>query len=639
MTVSTITDSVQKLCQANRSVTASVSRQEGVRHPQAASEELFSSHILHSHPSPSKHPKDYEQITPDDLDKARSCGKWGDTKPSDLFLKVWHDALYCLDHDPLAGAVSPSLMGSTGTLPFTIIAPLPDITRHMSNLMARAQHEVILATNYWKESQASQLITDSLRELSKRAGERGSRPVVKVIYDRGSIKQIFNNHLGVTEAEYTAAGVALPDQKDMPNVDLEVLNYHKPALGTFHAKFMIVDRQVAIVQSNNIQDNDNLEMMTHLEGPIVDSLYDMALLTWNNELQPSLPLLVPEKPIATNTATFETQSFLDIANNFPTSVYQRAKDINESSGRLPQHNASAPQYDADLAAEMIRMQSQLVPLAGETVVDLVAGHLNSSTRQSLAATAPPCSIADSMTPFLPHAVHSPFPIALVNRKPHGALNHASVHTPQNEAWLAAIRNAQSSIFIQSPDVNAAPLMPALLAAARRGIEVIVYACLGYNDLGELLPYQGGTNEMISHKMYTELEPEYRKNLKWHWYVAKDQIKPLHNKFKQRSCHIKLMIVDARIAIQGSGNQDTQSWYHSQEVNILIDSEQVCRDWLAALKRNQNTHLYGAVSQEDGVWRDDHGKEAVGAMGVNPGHFSWAKGAWGAIQRVRGAGGF
>lgn len=58
----------------------------------------------------------------------------------------------------------------------------------------------------------------------------------------------------------------------MPNVDLAIVNFHRPPLGTFHSKFMIVDRQIATVSSNNIQDNDNLEMMTHIEGPIVDSV-------------------------------------------------------------------------------------------------------------------------------------------------------------------------------------------------------------------------------------------------------------------------------------------------------------------------------------------------------------------------------
>ena len=64
----------------------------------------------------------------------------------------------------------------------------------------------------------------------------------------------------------------------MPNIDLAVVNFHRPPLGTFHSKFMVVDRQIATVSSNNIQDNDNLEMMTHLEGPIVDSEFFVCLL-------------------------------------------------------------------------------------------------------------------------------------------------------------------------------------------------------------------------------------------------------------------------------------------------------------------------------------------------------------------------
>lgn len=49
------------------------------------------------------------------------------------------------------------------------------------------------------------------------------------------------------------AGVALPSNEDIPNVDLEVVNFHRPVLGTFHAKFMIQDRKVGIICSNNIQ--------------------------------------------------------------------------------------------------------------------------------------------------------------------------------------------------------------------------------------------------------------------------------------------------------------------------------------------------------------------------------------------------
>jgi hypothetical protein len=73
---------------------------------------------------------------------------------------------------------------------------------------------------------------------------------------------------------------------------------------------MVVDRKIAILQSNNIQDNDNCEMMIQLEGPIVDSFYDMALISWHNELKPPLPCL--QEPAAKEGSgalpTFQTKS-------------------------------------------------------------------------------------------------------------------------------------------------------------------------------------------------------------------------------------------------------------------------------------------------------------------------------------------
>jgi phosphatidylserine/phosphatidylglycerophosphate/cardiolipin synthase-like enzyme len=151
--------------------------------------------------------------------------------------------------------------------------------------------------------------------------------------------------------------------------------------------------------------------------------------------------------------------------------------------------------------------------------------------------------------------------------------------------------------------------------------------------------QGGHNEMVAHNLYKSLSASGRQHLHYFWYVAKDQTKPIHQKFKKRSCHVKLMIVDEHIGIQGNGNQDTQSWFHSQEINVMIDSASICRAWIDGLRRNQNTHIYGALSKEDGIWRDQDGHEPEGAIGVDPGRFAWAKGVVGAIKRVQGTGGF
>lgn len=100
-------------------------------------------------------------------------------------------------------------------------------------------------------------------------------------------------------------------------------------------------------------------------------------------------------------------------------------------------------------------------------------------------------------------------------------------------------------------MNAEPLLEPLLAAIRRGVVVTPYLCLGYNDAGELLPFQNGTNEMIANRLYKSLETaEEKSRLRVHYYVGKDQIQPIHNSFKKRSCHIKLMIIDEQVAIQG-----------------------------------------------------------------------------------------
>lgn len=83
-------------------------------------------------------------------------------------------------------------MGTHGVVPLTIISTLHDINKHMANCIVRAENEVFLATNFWIHSDASIIITNALRELSKRAGERGDKVVVKIIYDRGSPKQVFS---------------------------------------------------------------------------------------------------------------------------------------------------------------------------------------------------------------------------------------------------------------------------------------------------------------------------------------------------------------------------------------------------------------------------------------------------------------
>ncbi|GLI81736.1 hypothetical protein PoHVEF18_010125 [Penicillium ochrochloron] len=438
--------------------------------------------------------------------------------------------------------------------------------------------------------------------------------------------QAWENRLIVPEDQYSVGKIRLPAAEEIPNVDLQVINFHRPILGTFHAKFTVIDRRIALLQSSNIQDNDNLEMLTHIEGPIVDSFYDAALLSWGKPLDPPLPLLKSpaiDAPIPCHEARSP-----DSASGEMTEV-------------LPEHTTSSSYYDVTMAQEAQRVNSGVYPRSEESPTQAVTRYLNTTIQPDTTGDAPGSDQEDKMTPYTVLPSHDPVPMALVNREPYGAPNHNSIDTPQNGAWLSAINHAQQSIFIQTPNMNAEPLLEPLLNAVRRGVIVTCYLCLGYNDAGELLPFQNGTNEMVANRLYHSLDSEKeKKRLRIFYYVGKDQTKPIHNSLKKRSCHIKLMIVDEQIAIQGNGNLDTQSFFHSQEINVLIDSALICKEWLRILDRNQNTAKYGATSIEDGCWHDpDTGDIPPGSIGTDPGRFSWARGIIGAVKRVRGVGGF
>lgn len=501
----------------------------------------------------------------------------------------------------------------------------------------RAQKEVILITCSWSPSLASKLISAALKELSVRAGQRNERVVVKVMYDKAGAANLMNPRQHVKTEAFSGEKIQLPHPSEIPNLDFEVCNLHVPLLGTLHAKFMVVDRKVAVIESNNTEDNDNMEMMTHLEGPIVDSIYDTALITWGLPLSPPLPSA--NSPAAAGGLHAERQQE-PLHMDREEAPEQHAVVEAGQRAQLPEHMPDDPHYDDDLTGEILRMQSAYSAKEGESRLQATNRQLNLACKKKAEPSGPEIDDSDAFTPYIPATTSHPFPIAVVSRLPYGTPNNHNVYVPQNEAWLACIRYAQRDVFIQTPDLNATPLYQAITAALKRGVKVTYYVCLGYNDAGELMPGQGGTNEMFATKLIEGLSEQERENLAVYYYVGKDQKHPIHNQFKQRSCHVKLLIADGHIGIQGSGNQDTQSWYHSQEINVMIDSEEICRKWREGIDRNQNTHKFGKADMKDGIWRDADGNKAEGTT-EEPSNKAagWVTGVKGMVKKMHDKGGF
>lgn len=69
---------------------------------------------------------------------------------SPLFWKIYLSILPTVERDPLSGITSPDLLGSTTTMPLSIISLIPDIMKHYRDVIVRAQTEIFLATNYWQ---------------------------------------------------------------------------------------------------------------------------------------------------------------------------------------------------------------------------------------------------------------------------------------------------------------------------------------------------------------------------------------------------------------------------------------------------------------------------------------------------------
>jgi hypothetical protein len=182
----------------------------------------------------------------------------------------------------------------------------------------------------------------------------------------------------------------------------------------------------------------------------------------------------------------QTQEFLNAGTQvLPQSQIEHPSP---SGNLLPEHTTDDPHYDVDIAGEVARVQTAVSPKPGESRIQAVTRHLNHTKNEGFKGNAPECAPEEEMTPYIPHPVHEPFPIAMVCREPHGAPNHNSVYNPQNEVWLSALRNAKKNVFIQSPTLNAEPLVPEIISACERGVDVYCYITLGYNDTVSPISY-------------------------------------------------------------------------------------------------------------------------------------------------------
>ena len=166
------------------------------------------------------------------------------------------------------------------------------------------------------------------------------------------------------------------------------------------------------------------------------------------------------------------------------------------------------------------------------------------------------------------------PVLAVGRIKGGSFDNYT-DSPQDLAWLTAMDRAVSHIHIETPNINDDAFQEAVKRAVARGVTVRLLTSLGFNDLTEDLPSLGGDNMEVAGRIRQAIRiatPWYQDRFQLRWY-SRDGIDPVTGNGNYAS-HTKYMTTDDRLAIVGSGNQDTPSWNVSHEFNFLIDDSSV-----------------------------------------------------------------
>jgi len=145
--------------------------------------------------------------------------------------------------------------------------------------------------------------------------------------------------------------------------------------------------------------------------------------------------------------------------------------------------------------------------------------------------------------------------------------------PQDIAWHMAMALAEQEVYIQTPNFTTEQIFQDVFNAVRRGIRVTIVESYRSGDTNAKIQTKSmGSNGETARKLLAKLAmepPEVRNRLKLCWFIGKRVGANARPNPKEWS-HVKMMIIDNKITMFGSGNQDPQSWYHSRENNYMID---------------------------------------------------------------------
>lgn len=243
-------------------------------------------------------------------------------------------------------------------------------------------------------------------------------------------------------------------------------------------------------------------------------------------------------------------------------------------------------------------------------------HVNTSSPQDSALPLnKSLTLSQVPTVFLPSSHHiNP------NFRPPWQENAQPPPTPLNTFLLRAIACATSEIYIQTPNLTSPPVLEALLAALRRGVDVTIVTSERLMVLEQLVTAGTTTGRCVRQlvrrwrrvidegmrqcdlgreRLMEEGRGDAAGMLKVNFYEPTEANKGrLDGRIRSTydeptmeepvQSHLKLTVVDQELVVLGSGNLDRASWYTSQELGVAFSSKELA----AEIKNHLEKALWG-----------------------------------------------
>lgn len=336
-----------------------------------------------------------------------------------------------------------------------------------------------------------------MRELSKRAGQDKRHVIVKLMVNHFRKVNLVYPYPIISSDKWERYN--LPAPEELPSISLEVNTNYRLIMGLFHTKFLVVDRKSALLNSNNIYDRPNLEMMVHYERDVVNSFYDIFLISWAVSFKPDLVCLRDEAPVSQDfnfgsgniTLNFMIPSLDHHHSNVEDNPSAADFGQRKTSDNTTSNKVLKFLVDNETSYSLSMLVETTTEIIGNIGQDMssrfqhpLTTHLNTFSASTLMETngsnLSPLELEKLSADFIPfifHPSHQPFPIAFVNRAAHRAPDRLDRVNPQNAAWLGAFRYAEKSLFIQSPNFNASLAIDGVITAEKY-LEVYWYTAKG-----------------------------------------------------------------------------------------------------------------------------------------------------------------